>query len=99
MRPKAIPPAVLDGAVVRDVAVDGVRLGVGGLDLNERDATIHGFRGDVARNLGRPDLFVDAAQVDTTARLLECHGSHDTREGARSYRPEQRDRKSTRLNS
>src|SRR2546430_8178653 len=77
MRPKAIPPAVLDGAVVRDVAVDGVRLGVGGLDLNERDATIHGFRGDVARNLGRPDLFVDAAQVDTTARLLECHGSHD----------------------
>src|SRR5437879_6227221 len=77
MRPKAIPPAVFYGAVVRDVAVDGVRLCVGGLDLNERDATIHGFRGDVARNLGRPDLFVDAAQVDTPARLLECHGSHD----------------------
>src|SRR5213076_3455995 len=42
-----------------------------------RDVAVHSFRGDVARNLGRADLFVDAAQVDTAARLLECHGSHD----------------------
>src|SRR3989454_10405958 len=77
MCPKAIAAAVLDRAVVRDVAVDGVRFGIGGLDLNERDVAVHGFRGEVARDLSSPDFFVDAAQVDTTARLLECHGSHD----------------------
>src|SRR5207244_769105 len=43
----------------------------------ERDATIHGFCGEVARDVRSPDLLVHAAQVDTTARLLECHRSHD----------------------
>src|ERR1041384_5650812 len=81
MRAKAIPPAILDRAVVRDGAVDGVGFGIGRLDLHECDVAIHGFRGEVAGDLGCPDLFVDAAQVDTAARLLECHRSHDGLEG------------------
>src|SRR5437870_2642007 len=36
MRPKVIAAPVLDRPVVCDVAVDGVRFGIGGLDLNER---------------------------------------------------------------
>src|SRR2546429_4142616 len=68
MRPKAIAAPVLDRPVVRDVPVDGARFGIGGLDLNERDAAIHGFRGEVARDVRSPDL------DRKSTRLNSSHG-------------------------
>src|SRR5213076_2447047 len=70
---EAVAAAVLDGPVVRHVAVDRGRFRVGGLDLHERDVAVHRLRRDVARDLARLDRLVHAAQVDTAACLLECH--------------------------
>src|SRR2546422_3269657 len=86
---EAVAARVLDRAVVRDIAVDRIGLGVRGLDLQQRDVPVHGLRGDVAGDLGRLDLLVHGVEIDTALRLLECHRSLDRLE----------DRKSTRLNS
>src|ERR1043166_3614645 len=72
-----IAAAILDGPVVGDIAVDRVGFGVRGLDLHEGDVAVHGFHRDVARDVRRPDLFVDGAQVDTALGLLECHAPLD----------------------
>src|SRR3989441_8413689 len=78
---EAVATAVLDRAIVLDVAVGGIDLDARRLDPLQRDGAAHGFDGDVPAHVAQGDVLVHAAEVDVAFRVLQGDGALHRLEG------------------